>query len=335
MIIYEQVGDKLVPAPQKNLPFRILKAIDNALHVGGISRNVRATFAEIARFVPQANPFEAVFAHKKKIAERTGASERTVYRHLQVLEDIGLIETLDQERKSRNGRFSVARIRLTKQAVDLLGFNPPTTSSISPSVKQEIGVIHTSPYDKMSAGHTLTEPTISKNQPSPKFQNGLPIELNWLLGQGLSKPGIFKLMALAKQNNHLLSDIVLVTKSYLNEKRGGMLYGYLAKLCTGKSNFSYAAQQERDRLVAAREAKILKEKAIRFRERFRGTAITNRSQTKLFVIDNNAKFAQVFTQRGCSTMPINNVKEFIDGIESGLLTLATLATENRLMGRNG
>jgi len=332
MTINDQVVDELVPSKPRNLPNRILRAIDNALHLGGLPRSMRATLGDIVRFVPQSNPLESVFAHKKKIAERTGASERTVYRHLQSLEDKGLIEIQEQERKSRSGRFSVARIRLTRQAVELLGLVQIEIQAPYP-VTPISKVIHTQPSDNLSDRHTLTEPTISKNQPVQQTKNGLPIDLHWLTGQGVSKYGIFKLMRLAKENNKLLSDVVLVTQNYLQDKRGGALYGYLATICQGKSDFSYAAKLERERIEEGKAARILKEKTSLFRERFRNTTLTNRAQNKLFVIDSKAKFVQVFTAKGCGSMPLNDVREFIEGIETGKLVLATLATENRLMNR--
>lgn len=334
MTTYEQVVDELVPASPRNLPNRILKAIDNALHLGGLPRSIRATLADIARFVPQASPFESVFAHKKKIAERTGASERTVYRHLQALQEKGLIEVLGQERKSRNGRFAVARIRLTRQAAELLGFVQATFASETPSpTPPQNDVMHSSPSAIMSAGHTLTVPTLSKNQPTTQTKNGLPIDLNWLTGQGVSKWGIFKLMRLAKENQQLLSDIVLVAQGHLGDKRGGGLFGYLAKLCRSTSDFAYAARLQRQRVIDLQQEQIKKEKVRRFRERFRNTTLTTRGQSMLFIIDGKARFAQVIGPKGCSTMPLNDVTEFIDGMETGKLTLATLATENRLLGR--
>ena len=331
MTIKNHVVDELVPSKPRNLPNRILRAIDNALHLGGLPRSVRATLGDIVRFVPQSNPLESVFAHKKKIAERTGACERTVYRHLQSLEANGLIEIQDQERKTRNGRFSVARIRLTRSAIELLGLVPCENQAPSPETSK-LEVINTQPYDSLSSRHMLTEPTISKNQPIQKTINGLPIDLNWLTGQGVSKYGIFKLMRIAKENNKLLSDVVLVTNGYLQDKKAGALYGYLAKICKGKSDFSYGAKLVRDRVEEGRVAQILKEKATLFRERFRNTTLTNRAQNKLFVIDSTARFVQVFSAKRCGSMPLNDVREFIEGIETGKLVLATLEVERRLTG---
>src|ERR1035437_2361656 len=213
---HDASGDKLVPSTPRNLPNRILRAIDSSLHLSALPRPARATLADICRFVPQARPFDTVFAHKENIAERTGASERTVYRHLQALVEAGMIEVLTQERKSRNGRFSVSRIRLTRRAAGLLGFIEieedlfvPDAMEVPPEVVDELAsmadgdrsrapeqastktkmpIIHSLPSAILSSGQSLSVPTLSKNQP-PKLnrqptQNGLPVDLAWLTGNG-------------------------------------------------------------------------------------------------------------------------------------------------------
>jgi DNA-binding transcriptional ArsR family regulator len=218
-------GCALAPAVRKNIPLRILRAIDNALHLSGLPRCLRATFAELARFVPQDRPFDTVFAHKDKIAERIGATERTIYRHLTSLQDAGLIERLEQERKSRNGRFSVARVRLTQRGAELLGLAVDNLAS---------------PYDKVSPGHTLSVPTTSKNQP-PAGPGAIPADLTILAVNGVSKRGIFALMGKATKHGKRLADIVIAKGEALQARRGGRLFAYLEALAEGPSCFAAAA----------------------------------------------------------------------------------------------
>lgn len=311
---------ELVPAKRRNLPNRILRAVDNALHIAGLPKCLRTTFAEICRYVPQAEPFATIFAHKDRIAERIGASEATLYRHLARLEAEELIERLEQERKSRNGRYAGARIRLTRKAAELVGLIEATPD-----------VIHTPPSRILQDGHTLTEPTISKNQPPQRTENGLPIDLTWLTGQGLSRAGIFALMGKAKAKGKRLSDIVIVVREYIKDLKGGRLYGYLAKLVSGPTCFAVAAANERQRLAEVEQARAHERKCQLFRERFRNVVLTNKEQTRLFRIDERAKFAHVVTEAGSSTEPLNDLAPWIERIESGRLVLATLATERRIM----
>ncbi|MDB5795857.1 MAG: Replication protein, partial [Noviherbaspirillum sp.] len=233
---HEAAGAELVPAKRKNLPNRILRAIDDALHLHGLSRCLRITFAELCRFVPQAEPFATIFAKKETIADRIGVEVRTVQRHLAALEAQGLIERLSQERKSRNGRFSIARIRLTRKAAELVGL-----------IDAGSDLMHSSPSDNLSTGHTLSEPTISKPQLPQRTENGLPVELAWLTGNGVSRAGVFCLMGLAKAKNKRLSDIATVVHDRIKELKGSGLFAYLAALCKGPTDFAVAAANERKR----------------------------------------------------------------------------------------
>jgi DNA-binding transcriptional ArsR family regulator len=228
----------IAPAPRKNIPLRILRAIDNALHLSGLPRCLRSTFAEIARYVPQSRPFDTVFAHKDKIAARVGASERTVFRHLAALKEAKLIDVLPQERKSRNGRYSVARVKLTQQGAQLLGLAVDNSAS---------------PYDTLAGGHTLTDPTVSKNQP-PSGPGAVPGDLAILAAKGVSKAGIFALMGKASKHGKRLSDIVTAKGEALRERCGGRLFAYLAALATGPSCFAAAAAEIRQQSRVARYA---------------------------------------------------------------------------------
>lgn len=224
----ESTDSRLLPA--RNIPLRILRAIDAALHLAGIPRCIRLTFAELARHVPQAEPFATVFAHKERIAKRISAAESTVYRHLAALVEAQLIERLPQERKSRNGRFSVARVRLTQKGAELLGLSVDNSASPSPV---------------LSAGHTLTEPTDSKNQPQRPGE--VPADLAVLATKGIRKAGIFFLMGKASKHGKRLSDIVTAKGEHLRERYGKPLFGYLVALAEGPTCFATAAAAIRER----------------------------------------------------------------------------------------
>ena len=363
MTIHETTAATLTPAVRKNLPNRILRAVDNAMHVGALPRFLRPTLAEIARYVPQDRPFDTVFAKKESIALRIHASVETVFRHLRALKAHGLIETLEQERKSRNGRFAVSRIRLTHKAAALLGFiaepddvcaaavaadvvlpeppalavpfatKPPFPAELNAGMHAPVPapatpVVHTPPHGKMTDGQTLTEPTLSKPQLPQRTKNGLPIDLAWLAGNGVSRAGVFCLMGLAKAKHKRLSDIVTVVDQRIRELKGNGLFAYLAALCKGPTDFSAAAATERARVRAERLATEFQRKAALFRERFKGVALTNPAQTLLILIDRRCAFAQVFNNgKAPATMPLHDLKPMIERVESGQLVMATLALE--------
>lgn len=384
---HETAGDQLIPAKPRNLPNRILRAFDQAMHLKGLPRGARDALAELCRFVPQNLPFETVFAHKRTIAERIGMSERSLYRHLATLEGQKLIEVLEQDRKTRNGRFAVARIRLTRLAAALIGLIdapellpdaeivhaaaevtpgsgvweaaspalPATPEAVIDTLltsgsesapgacraalpdatarlknTAEAQVIHNPPSAKMAARHTLSEPTISKHQPTARKENGVPADLAWLSSCGLSRSGIFKLMSLAKARAKRLSDIAFAVHERLRDVKGGRLYAYLAKLIAGPTDFAMAAVTERKRIEDAHEAEAYARKARAFRERFCNVALTNRKQNKLFLIDASARFVQVFSKTSSGSEPLNDLREWIRQVENGMLTLATLDVERRL-----
>lgn len=314
----------LAPAPRRNIPVRVLRAIDAAGRVIGLKRGPCALLAEICRFVAQDRPFETVFAYKSTLAERAAMSERSIYRHLNVLAEFNLIEILEQERKSRNGRFAVARVRLTRKAAALVGLTECEAETFA-----ESKVIHTSPSANLTARHTLTEPTISKNQPPQRTENGLPIDLTSLTGQGLSRAGIFKLMGLAKAHGKLLSDIVIAVRERIASIKGGRLYAYLAKLAAGPSDFAVTAAAARCQAEQDRQARQDTMQERSFRQRFGGVTLANRAQTELYVIDRACQFVQVMGKRTGSA-PLRDVREWIAGINSGRLVLATRDAELKL-----
>lgn len=320
----------VTPPKSRNLPNRILRAYDAAKHVAGLPRSVKDTLAELVRFVSQSNPFTPVFAHKTTIAERIGADERTVYRHLAVLKDRLLIEMLPQARKSRNGKFAVTNIRLTRKAAALLGFIKPEPGEFD---DPENMVIHKTPCAKMSCGQGLTEPTNTENQPASRLTNGLPTDLSWLTGNGLSRPGVFKLMALATQAKKHLSDIVVATSTYLKPLKGGHLYSYLAKLIAGPTDFTMAAMEARTLAADAEEREHYEHRARLFRARFRRATLVDRGFTRLYRFDENVRYVSVQDNAGETFAPLNDLRTWIAAVESGRLVLSTDTAERAVLAR--
>ena len=140
-------------------------------------------------------------------------------------------------------------------------------------------------------------------------------------------------MGIAKSKNKRLSDVVIVVKDYIADMKGGRLYAYLAALCKGPTDFSVAAATERKRIDGEKEELAYKRKFKVIRERFKNTALTDRTQSKLYLIDERAAYVQVYGKRegmpvGClGSAPLNDLSTWIKGIETGKLVLATLALE--------
>ena len=191
-------------------------------------------------------------------------------------------------------------------------------------------VIHKPPHGKMPAGYTLTEPTISKSQPTRRHQNGLPIDLTWLVSKGVARSGIFKLMGLAKAAGKLLSDVVMASRTQLDALHGARLYAYLRALACRPSDFAMRAAIVRRQLLEERENDAQQRKANIFRLRFKGVALTNRSFTKLYVIDQRCEYVQVYARdRLLGSMPLNSLKEWTAGVETGKLVMVALAIKQQ------
>jgi hypothetical protein len=307
------------PGKSRNLPNRILRAFDNAKHIIGLPRGVKDTLAELCRFVKQNDPFVTIFATKKTIGERIGAHERTVHRHIAYLIQKGLVEVLAQERKSHNGKFAVSRIKLTKNAAELLGLIQPISQ-----------IENTVPHDKIADGHTLTEPTNSNNQP-PTSINGLPADLSHLTGQGLQREGVFKLMGMATAKQQRLSDIVTVERHKLQNMRGGGLFGYLSKLINGEKDYAYTARLLRESM-AKKELEAATEKQLRHvREALKSKTFTNVGQNVIYMIDRKAEFVQIVSAKRSATAPICDLIEWQNRLAAGELIMSTPELEALVM----
>lgn len=364
---HEGTGTPLVPQKHRNLPVRILRALDHALHLLGLALGPRIVLAELCRFVPQHRPFDSIFAFKETIAKRMGISIRTVYRHLATLLEHELIVTQDQERRSGNGRFAVSRSHLAEKAAALVtliklpeeppliapGDGPmhpgadkprPAENMLAPSCANPVHdagpdavetpaaapLVHSPPTANLTRRHTLTEPTSSKTHPRAPTENGLPVDLAWMTGNGLSRAGIFKLMRMATVRGKWLSDIVSVVDETIRNIKGGALFAYLEKLICGPSDFSVRAKEKQKRLQEELQASVMRQKAAVFRLRFRNTSFTNRKQNRLYVFDERSAFVQIFGGPHPTTSPLNDLREWIERVETGNLVLATLETSRRL-----
>lgn len=106
---------------EKHFPQNIALAVAEITTSGAssilssLSRAARSVLAFVVRLAECTDPTKPSWAFKATIAKEIGVSEATVYRGLKELVNLDLIERLQQERKSHNGRLFVSRIRLMKK----------------------------------------------------------------------------------------------------------------------------------------------------------------------------------------------------------------------------
>jgi DNA-binding transcriptional ArsR family regulator len=314
MFVHVRPLSKKAPIPgsqPRRLPNAILRAIDNASHIVGIPRCVKDTFAEICRYVKQSDPLSPIWPTKEAIAERIGADKRTVHRHIAWLRDNALIEVLEQGRKSHNGKFIYAPIKLTRKAAELVMLMEP----LAPKENHL-------PSDKIALGHTLTEPSNTSSQPS-NLINNLPIDLSHLTSQGLQKRGIFKLMGMAKAKGKRLSDIVAVLGHQLTDKRGGVIFGFLKNRINDEKDYAYVARLARE--AALRQSEQLKYeiqvKAVG--ESFKRQSFVNANKNIIFHVDANAQFMQVISPQLSGTERFPDAIAWQHRITSGSIYFAS------------
>lgn len=294
----------------RRLPNAILRAIDNASHIVGIPRCVKDTFAEICRYVKQSDPLSPIWPTKEAIAERIGADKRTVHRHIAWLRENALIEVLEQGRKSHNGKFIYAPIKLTRKAAELVML-------MEPLAPQEIRL----PSDKIALGHTLTEPSYTSSQPSSLINN-LPQDLSHLTSLGLQKMGIFKLMGMAKAKGKRLSDIVAVLGNQLTDKRGGVIFGFLKNRINDEKDYAYVARLAREAALRQWEQLMHTMQVKAVGEGFKRQSFVNANKTIIFHVDANAQFMQVISPQLCGTERFPDAIAWQHRIISGSISFA-------------
>lgn len=133
-------GAKALGLP-KNFPHALLRAVALLTASGSalpghleLGQSDRLVFAAIVRCASVRDPRRSIWAHKATLAAAAGVSESTVYRALRRLVAGKLIARQEQERRNLTGRLSVARVRLTDAALELLGLGREAREADAPTV---------------------------------------------------------------------------------------------------------------------------------------------------------------------------------------------------------
>lgn len=250
-----------------NLPWLTFRAVHRANQIQQLPARARAVLAALARTVDAKKPFSSIYAGRSLLTGRALQSMRTFYRALADLEAAGLIERPQQARYVADGTFGRAYLHLTATAAELLGLVPvakPETTNELPNELPNDGkhvagsdqmVSLTTPYDTVAHGRIQGDlyPTSSqKRQPGQ-----VPADLERLLGLGIHRYMVFKLMAEARHAGKRLSDVVEHAWTYLRHASRPICY--LRKLFQSPTDFSYLIAAQRDEAAAeqrSREAEL-------------------------------------------------------------------------------
>lgn len=289
-------GVTLAPTKRKYLPNKILRAIDEAAQLKGLTAGVRTTLLTICRYVKQQDPLGAVFTRKEKIAQRAGLSERSIHRHIVKLVELGLLRTEDQRHGQKNGKFLVTHVFLTEKMAKMVGLIGAGEGAT------EEGTLPAPPSAKMAGGHikeSLTVPSSTKKQGRPTPAHGqrteptIPADLQPLAELGMWPQTICKLMREAKDNGKLLSDILVAVRKRLVElKLGGKAIAtYLRKAIASNTDFAAQAKRTRDEEHKAAQDRADATYIAAFREQFAGKRLSSPDGRESIVIHASGEHA--------------------------------------------
>lgn len=268
-----------------NLPWEIFRAIHRANQIPQLPARARAVLAALARTVDADKPFAAIFAGRDLLTGRALQSTRTFYRSLKDLETAGLIVRPPQGRYAAVGKFGRAYLHLTDAAARILGL----TAEEAP-VPQAVGDANetVAPRDVFSAqpdakvAHGRIQGDLSPSSSQKRQPGQLPRDLERLLGLGLHRFMVFKLMGEASRAGKRLSDVVEHTWEHL--KRAGNPRAYLRKLLTLPTDYSHAVRAKRAEQVATEHAKQAAEEAAELARRCAGQTFYSPDASRRFDI---------------------------------------------------
>lgn len=221
------------------------------------------------------NPEKAIFARRSTLAKESGKSEVTINRALKWLEEQGMI-TRSQKCKM-NLKGSDSPITPTKRFLTAIGLDR------APAIKNDSSISRNKKHNinKQSDGN-------SENKRQTTVIQGavLPNDLVWLIKDGgLSAAAVLKLMKIASKSGKRLSDVVAVTKQWLEklEKQGNILFAYLCKLIKQDKDYTFIAKQADESRVEKRIIIEKKQELEKYKAKFEGKTFKSSSGQCLIV----------------------------------------------------
>lgn len=258
---------------------------------------IRIVF-RLVKKINLANPYSPIFASRGTIATESGKSIETVQRAVKWLEDHSFIEREQIANPGKRG--SKSPITPTRVFLDALGLlEKPAPQAARPGVDRD-------PADPRKA-KAATER--AKKLFTRIGSLAIPQDLAWLCANGVSAPGVLKLMRLAKNAKQRLSDVVTATKAYLEELSGRELYAYIQALLGKNKDFSRVSSENEETSQSEQERVYLREKA----ELLDGRTFSNRDGSTTIRIESGAL---AVTANGRRVMHLFSMK-FLDAIDAG------------------
>lgn len=285
-----------------------------------------------------ARPGAAIVASRATIASESGKSVETVNRALKWLEDRGLIE---RSQKARAGlRGSSSPVTPTKQLIQALLLDAPLVAAKKPAdtparnalppacptessadSRQATCPQHAAPSPVNPDGSKSGEykQSLTRKQSSETFCKiqgfAIPADLGFLVVQGMSATAVLKLMAAAKRVNQRLSDVVRLTRSYLDPLRGRELYAYLRALLSKNKDYGYVLRMAEEQGRGEQKEREDRERVERKSAELLGRSFKNRDGV-VYHVEAGGMIVQIRGERRAA-MPMS--VRFLDALADGRL----------------
>jgi CTP-dependent riboflavin kinase len=273
------------------------------------------------------SPTKPIFARRDTLATESGKSCETVGRALRWLEDHGFINRIQVTRKFLRG--SDSHIHPTKKLIESLGFGhqktmPNEQASNTPPVKNDrsLSALHKS-INIHKQSHEPVDKSASPAKPKSSIRfNGktVPSDLAWLVEENrLKVTAVLCLMKLAKKGGKLLSDIVVVSREYLNRLHGHGLFAYIRTLIQQNKDFKFIREQEEAKNKVEQTTQQHHELLARKAQEWSGRVFRERTGDKTYQVRREG-FIDVM-QGGKFLVSYNLDLKFLEAFEAGSLRI--------------
>ena len=274
---------------------RAISAIDEVPAFKELPDGFLRIVVRIIKKIVLRNPTKAILASRATLAEESGKSIETVHRCMRWLENKGFIA---RDQKARSGlRGSSSPVSPTQALLDALLLSANSKTEID-RAKNSARALPTSQQKDFVRIEGLV----------------IPKELSWLSLEGqLPATAILKLMAMAKQKQQRLSDVVEATKSYLQPLRHKVLFCYLRKLINKGQDFKQRVTEVQEAHAQAQQDDRIERKRIELV----GRSFTTADKQRIITVEDSGI---IKVQRGSDIAYGNITVQFLDAISEGRLT---------------
>lgn len=212
------------------------------------------------------NPTQAIIVARETLANESGKSIETVHRAIRWLEDHGLVRREQHARPGLKG--SSSPIYPTPALIEAIGIGGDVDKL--PVCGKTSGV-------REDASKSKRETTVSeKEQPTRACVRvsgfSIPADLAWLCKRGLRPTAVLLLMKMAGRMKQRLSDVVAVSRRYIDRLQGQRLFAYLRKLVSLDKDYGWLARQA----VVETARTEAKERLDKARESLKGKVFSSR-----------------------------------------------------------